>query len=134
MSWSWNWKKFHKLLPLFAQFLAVQNGELTWMHNDSKFSIFSVYDAFRTHLQKPSWQRVLWAAPAIPKHCFVSWMAIRNRLPTIDRLNSWVNIMIPSVSFVEWIMKPGIIFSLIAVMLKKYGINFYNFVIFKGIL
>ncbi|XVF65456.1 hypothetical protein PTKIN_Ptkin09bG0250800 [Pterospermum kingtungense] len=33
--------------------------------------------------------RLLWTSPTIPKHSIISWMALRNRLPTLDRLSSW---------------------------------------------
>lgn len=56
---------------------------------NGRFTIASVYEAIRQHVQKPVWQKVLWRAPCVPKHSFITWMALLNRLPTMDRLISW---------------------------------------------
>ena len=39
--------------------------------------------------EKVEWHRLLWSSLTIPKHSVIVWMAILNRLPTMDRLISW---------------------------------------------
>lgn len=36
-----------------------------------------------------SWHRTVWFKIRIPKHAFLSWVAILNRLPTRDRIRQW---------------------------------------------
>ena len=43
----------------------------------------------RPKQEKKDWHRVLWASLSIPKHVLITWMAILNRLPTMDRLEAW---------------------------------------------
>lgn len=40
-------------------------------------------------MQKFTWHMTLWAVPNIPKHAFIAWMTILDKLPTADRLQSW---------------------------------------------
>ena len=35
------------------------------------------------------WHKTIWFKTRIPKHAFLSWVAILNRLPTKDRLQQW---------------------------------------------
>lgn len=35
------------------------------------------------------WHRVFWYPKAIPKHAFILWVAINNRLATKDKLRLW---------------------------------------------
>lgn len=88
-SWSWSCRRMFQLRTLFFQFLEVKNGAYIWSLNNGKFSIATVYEAIRVHQQKVTWNRILWAAPNIPKHAFISWTILLNRLPTADRLHSW---------------------------------------------
>lgn len=39
--------------------------------------------------------KVIWKAPLIPRCSFIAWIALRNRLPTLDRMQKW-NIQLPN--------------------------------------
>ena len=41
-------------------------------------------------MEKVGWNRLIWAAFVVPKHAIIVWMAILNRLPTKDRIKSWL--------------------------------------------
>ena len=36
-----------------------------------------------------NWYQVVWFKESIPKHAFLTWIAIRDRLPTRDRIHRW---------------------------------------------
>lgn len=74
---------------LFSQFIIENDGVSTCSLLNGRFSVVSVYEAIRQHTQKPPWHKILQLAPCVQKHNFITWMAILDRLPTIDRLNSW---------------------------------------------
>ena len=40
-------------------------------------------------MEKVNWHRLIRAAFVVPKHAFISWMAILNRLSTKERIKSW---------------------------------------------
>ena len=86
---SWNWKKLLQLRVLASRFVEFKNGVEVWKYPGSKYSAATVWKEIRQKQDKVSWARFLWSTMAIPKHTFISWMAILNRLPTMDRLNSW---------------------------------------------
>lgn len=46
--------------------------------------------------QQVSWHKQVWFAGHIPKHAFFTWINVRHRLPTRDRLRSW-GLQIPAV-------------------------------------
>lgn len=37
-----------------------------------------------------NWWKIVWFAKAIPRHAFVSWLALTDRLSTNERIVSWV--------------------------------------------
>ena len=54
-----------------------------------KFSTTAVWNAIRPKQEIKDWHKVLWASFSNLKHVLISWMAILNRLPTIDHLEAW---------------------------------------------
>ena len=55
----------------------------------TKFSIAKVWKVIRIRKEKVEWHRLLWSSLTIPKHSVIVWMAILNRLLTLDWLISW---------------------------------------------
>ena len=55
----------------------------------ARYSIAEVWKEIRPKQEKVVWHRLLWSYLAIPKHSIITWMAILNRLSTMDRLISW---------------------------------------------
>ena len=86
---SWSWRKMLQLRPLARKFVKLENGVEKWKFLGKKYSVTDVWEELRPKQDKVPWHKFLWGSMAIPKHVFISWMAILNRLPTKDRLISW---------------------------------------------
>lgn len=50
-----------------------------------------INEVFRNSYPTVSWKDLVWFSNAIPKHSFILWLAIRNRLLTQDRVQFWDN-------------------------------------------
>ena len=86
---SWNWKKLLQLRGLARRFVELKNGVEVWKFPGCKYSAAAVWKELRQRQNKVPWARFLWGSMAIPKHSFITWMALLNRLPTLDRLAAW---------------------------------------------
>lgn len=54
-----------------------------------KFSTMETWKLTRVIVAQCSWARCVWFAQATPKFSFMTWLAIQNRLSTLDRISSW---------------------------------------------
>ncbi|XP_039043535.1 uncharacterized protein LOC120182715 [Hibiscus syriacus] len=54
--------------------------------NSDTCTVKEIYEDIRTKGQKIPWHKLIWFPLHIPKHSFIVWMALQNRLPTRDRL------------------------------------------------
>ncbi|XP_050233101.1 uncharacterized protein LOC126681596 [Mercurialis annua] len=59
------------------------------MKKNGKLSISSAYEHFIIHYPVVLWWKVVLNAGYVPKHSFISWLAIKNRLKTKDKLSIW---------------------------------------------
>ncbi|PWA64577.1 reverse transcriptase zinc-binding domain-containing protein [Artemisia annua] len=59
------------------------NGELT------KFSVKTVWEDMRNQGQQVKWNKLVWYSQGVPRHSFLLWLAIKERLHTQDRLMLW---------------------------------------------
>lgn len=50
------------------------------------FSVASIWDQIRKHIPEVAWWKLIWFSNAIPRCAFISWLAIRDRLSTKERL------------------------------------------------
>ncbi|KAL2932526.1 LINE-1 retrotransposable element ORF2 protein [Bienertia sinuspersici] len=82
---SWYWKKICEARNILK--LSMQRNELAGM---GKYSVRKVYEALCTPQVKMYWTDNVWSRYNVPKHRFCMWLAIQNRLPTMDRLSRWV--------------------------------------------
>lgn len=57
--------------------------------NSPIFPTKMVYDLIRQRGSAGNWLNTTWFRMAVPRFSFITWLAIHNRLPTGDRLNSW---------------------------------------------
>ena len=89
MNSSWSWKKILKLREKALKFVKWTVGEAKWEFPGNKYKAAEVWKEIRPRMEKVSWHRLIWAAYVVPKHAFISWMAILNRLPTKERIKSW---------------------------------------------
>ncbi|GJU64196.1 reverse transcriptase zinc-binding domain-containing protein [Tanacetum coccineum] len=72
--------------------LGNQKDELVWRckkGKESQFSVKQAYEDLRNQKEEVTWSRLVWFSQNIPKHAFVLWMAIQNKLTTQDKIKSW---------------------------------------------
>ena len=86
---SWNWRKLLQLRSLAYRFVEMKNGIEVWKFPGSRYSTAQIWKEIRPRKEKVDWHRLVWTPMAIPKHIIIDWMAILNRLPTMDRLKGW---------------------------------------------
>ncbi|XP_050207432.1 uncharacterized protein LOC126656852 [Mercurialis annua] len=56
---------------------------------NNKFSISKTWKVYRTDYNSLPWFKIVWGKNSIPKHSFILWLAIKNRLKTKDKLKRW---------------------------------------------
>ncbi|GJZ78963.1 putative RNA-directed DNA polymerase [Tanacetum coccineum] len=56
---------------------------------ERNFKVSEVWKAVRTDSPGVIWYKHVWFSQCIPKHSFITWMAIKGRLKTRDRLSRW---------------------------------------------
>ena len=86
---SWSWRKLLNLRPLALQFVEWENGRIKWKLAGRNYKTSDVWERIRPKQEKVEWHRLLWAPFTVPKCALIAWMAILNRLPTMDRLQAW---------------------------------------------
>ncbi|XP_074364603.1 uncharacterized protein LOC141705609 [Apium graveolens] len=68
------------------------SDKVGWLSKTRKirnFSVSQVWNDLRLSRDKVLWWSLIWFPKSIPKHSFMLWLAIRKRLLTQDRLQSW---------------------------------------------
>ena len=64
-----------------------------WKHgeNDFKesFSSTATWEQIRSRREKVEWSRVVWFKQGVPRYAFITWLAVKNRLSTGDRMRQW---------------------------------------------
>ncbi|XP_071739053.1 uncharacterized protein [Rutidosis leptorrhynchoides] len=65
---------------------------MMWLTNEGKvvdFSTKHVWEDLRNNRPVIPWHCVIWFTQANPKHAFIMWLVILNRLATQDRMQVW---------------------------------------------
>ncbi|GLT73885.1 hypothetical protein SLA2020_457150 [Shorea laevis] len=57
--------------------------------NSGNFKVGQTWNWLRRKKTRKVWHRLIWFSQAIPKHSFISWLAILNRLSTKARQRKW---------------------------------------------
>lgn len=74
---------------------------ITWTFRGGKYSTTEVWNFLRPRNDKLPWYKLIWGSKVVPKHAFISWLAILNRLPTKDRLIRW-DLNVDEKCFIVW--------------------------------
>nr|GEU58636.1 hypothetical protein [Tanacetum cinerariifolium] len=88
------WKEMLKLRDK-SDILRIHNDtrdKAVWLDINGKenmFSVRQVWKDFNYDETSVDWYRIIWFAKNIPRHAYVVWMAIQNRLSTQDRISIW---------------------------------------------
>ncbi|GJY52321.1 reverse transcriptase zinc-binding domain-containing protein [Tanacetum coccineum] len=93
-NWPDGWiSKFPRLVGLQSIMLNEQaNDEVKWKKSDGGVCEFTVNHAYRDLIaveEDVKWWKVVWFSQNIPKHAFIVWLAIQNKLTTQDKSKQW---------------------------------------------
>ncbi|XP_071738847.1 uncharacterized protein [Rutidosis leptorrhynchoides] len=94
-NWTWptSWAvSYPQLRQISVPELTVHPDEVLWSsYNNVKcrFSVARVWEAIRPRLTAVAWFRIVWFSQCIPRHAFLVWLLMGERLKTQDKLKSW---------------------------------------------
>ncbi|PWA54852.1 reverse transcriptase zinc-binding domain-containing protein [Artemisia annua] len=66
-----------------------QIHEVEWKVKEGKFSVKQAYIDLSGEEEMVKWCKPVWFSQNIPKHAFILWLAIQNKLTTQDKIRSW---------------------------------------------
>ncbi|XP_031372532.1 uncharacterized protein LOC116187748 [Punica granatum] len=92
--WRWKPRKTAMLSVIQEKVSHIIPGDredrIIWSaHPKGILTVARTWDFIRDKMAEVEWHRLLWTSPLIPRHCFISWLAIRGRLSTLDRISRW---------------------------------------------
>ena len=67
----------------------MKDGSEVWKIAGSRYRAATVWGEIRNRKEKVCWHRLVWDPFVVPKHAVIAWLAILNRLPTVDRMRKW---------------------------------------------
>ncbi|GJV89903.1 hypothetical protein Tco_1533841 [Tanacetum coccineum] len=94
-AWAWptEWLgKYDILNSLNHILLNNKEDKLWWKHIDGRtqsFTVANVWNSIRPRSNKVDWFDVVWFSQSIPRHSFLVWLLIGERLKTQDKLKAW---------------------------------------------
>ncbi|XP_020250854.1 uncharacterized protein LOC109828236 [Asparagus officinalis] len=86
---SWMWKKILKIRDKAVSCCGGLNNLLLLIQScsdNSRIQISALYNALSPNSSVVPWHRTVWETTNFPSHSFICWLAIQDRLLTIDRL------------------------------------------------
>lgn len=76
------------------------DNEVLWIPSkDGKFQVSATWRCIKQHYNKVPWYHLIWLNGIIPKHSFISWLAIYDRLSTRARQHKYTSHITPFCSF-----------------------------------
>ncbi|XP_074288645.1 uncharacterized protein LOC141613800 [Silene latifolia] len=79
---SWTWRKLCQVKEQLKY--GYSNG--TWQTNHSEYTVSQGYKWLTGPQTKVAWWPLIWSRVNYPKHSFIGWLAIQDKLLTKDRL------------------------------------------------
>ncbi|GJW88663.1 RNA-directed DNA polymerase, eukaryota, reverse transcriptase zinc-binding domain protein [Tanacetum coccineum] len=92
--WPEGWENEYPILNLY-KIPRLQEGkvdEIVWVDNSGQERVFGtrcVWKDLCCSGSKVEWHKIVWFSECIPRHSFIVWLAIQNRLNTQDRIAIW---------------------------------------------
>ena len=95
---SWLWPEdWYKKFPNFTSLVVPvvdedREDKIVWKNCRDKevdFSVRVVNSDLNNHVQGVEWWKPVWYSQWIPKHTFILWLTIQDRLTTQDKLMKW---------------------------------------------
>ncbi|GJV01914.1 RNA-directed DNA polymerase, eukaryota, reverse transcriptase zinc-binding domain protein [Tanacetum coccineum] len=97
--WSWpeEWEgRFSTVLDVPVPVINHNvDDKVYWVNKKGKekgFSVAEVWKAIKPEFPKVIWYKHIWYSQCIPRHSFISWIAVKGRLKTKDRLARWFSV------------------------------------------
>ncbi|GKC17938.1 RNA-directed DNA polymerase, eukaryota, reverse transcriptase zinc-binding domain protein [Tanacetum coccineum] len=95
-SWVWpnEWEgRFNEVLDvLVPNIIHDLDNKVVWIDKkgwEKHFSVAEAWKAIKTEFPKVIWHKHVWYSQCIPRHAFITCVAIKGRLKTKDRLSKW---------------------------------------------
>ncbi|GJU77188.1 RNA-directed DNA polymerase, eukaryota, reverse transcriptase zinc-binding domain protein [Tanacetum coccineum] len=93
----WRWPSVLVNNPLIQTILFIQiqdntDDKAVWLCNGNNKHIFATNKVWKDYIpeyQKVPWYGLIWYSHCIPKHSFILWLTIKERLATQDRVMKW---------------------------------------------
>ncbi|CAN1159330.1 LINE-1 retrotransposable element ORF2 protein [Linum perenne] len=88
---SWHWRSILKLRETAALYISVNAaGECLWNGEYMpKFKASKVWENIRPRRGEEEWFKYLWKNSRIMKNSLLTWLIIRNRITTLDKIAKW---------------------------------------------
>ncbi|XP_071739340.1 uncharacterized protein [Rutidosis leptorrhynchoides] len=91
---SWSWRMLLSIRDVIRGhfYHRVGNDCILWKANDgnlSEFSVNIVWETIRPRRDLVAWYYMVWYPQCIPRHSFLLWLFIGERLKTQDKIKSW---------------------------------------------
>ena len=98
--WSIRGRRSRRFLELHASILERETSRpekgrdtVLWKHGNDDyqdhFSTKSMWEQIRSKRTVVEWSRVVWFTQGVPRFVFITWLAMKNRLSTCDRMRQW---------------------------------------------
>uniref|UniRef100_A0A2N9IBN2 Reverse transcriptase domain-containing protein n=1 Tax=Fagus sylvatica TaxID=28930 RepID=A0A2N9IBN2_FAGSY len=91
--WQWRPARSEELVSIQSKLCLITLGEedrAVWSASSSgKFSCAATWNELRSKGNEVSWWKLLWFSLSIPRHSFIGWLAMHNKLPTKERMLKW---------------------------------------------
>jgi hypothetical protein len=92
-AWNWGHTRSDDLVTTLSRLPMIDFDEFdkaVWISSKlGSFSLANAWDQIRLRSSALNWWRIVWFAKAIPRYAFITWLAMRERLSTKERLASW---------------------------------------------
>ncbi|CAL1388599.1 unnamed protein product [Linum trigynum] len=87
---TWIWRQLLKCREYAAAYISGAPPNLLWQGQQMKrYSVTRVWDTIRERKQVVEWRKLVWSKEIIPRHGFILWMDLHDRLVMQDKLLGW---------------------------------------------
>ena len=75
-----------KLRSITHELVEWKDGTACWTFPRNKYKVVAIWSVIRLRNGKVTWHKLVWFSLNLPKHAFVSWLTVLNKLPTMDQI------------------------------------------------
>ncbi|XP_071694714.1 uncharacterized protein [Rutidosis leptorrhynchoides] len=93
-AWLWpsEWIEKYPMLSTVAFPDVTKQDQVCWKDFDGNFVQFtskSAWETLRSHAPQVRWYHVIWFSKCIPRHAFIAWLLMNEKLKTHDKMRAW---------------------------------------------